>query len=88
MPDGKANRNLTKTHTVPLHRRVGSGGCRRHRQTAMAAPLEIGSNLYQSIGVKPVVNCRGTFTIITGSQSLPEVKKAMELASHSLRPHG
>ena len=48
---------------------------------ADAAPLELGPSLYQSIGVKPVVNCRGTFTIITGSQSLPEVKKAMELAS-------
>ena len=50
---------------------------------AQAAPLEMSANLYPSIGVKPVVNCRGTFTIITGSQSLPEVKKAMELASHS-----
>ena len=30
-----------------------------------------------------MVNARGTFTIISGSQSLPEVKKAMELASHS-----
>jgi D-glucosaminate-6-phosphate ammonia-lyase len=50
---------------------------------AEAAPLELTPGIYQSIGVKPVVNCRGTFTIITGSQSLPEVKKAMELASHS-----
>ncbi len=51
---------------------------------AVAAPLELSPNhLYESIGVKPIVNCRGTFTIITGSQSLPEVKKAMELASHS-----
>jgi D-glucosaminate-6-phosphate ammonia-lyase len=52
-------------------------------QLAAAAPVESGTNLYQSIGVKPVVNCRGTFTIITGSQSLPEVKKAMDLASRS-----
>jgi len=44
--------------------------------------MELGAKLYDSIGVKPVVNCRGTFTIITGSQSLPEVKRAMELASH------
>ncbi|MES1262687.1 MAG: selenocysteine synthase, partial [Acidobacteriota bacterium] len=47
-----------------------------------AAPLDLGANLYPSLGVQPIVNCRGTFTIITGSQSLPEVKKAMELASH------
>jgi D-glucosaminate-6-phosphate ammonia-lyase len=51
---------------------------------AEAALLDlVPANLYQSIGVRPVVNCRGTFTIITGSQSLPEVKKAMEMASHS-----
>ena len=51
-------------------------------QAASAAPLEMGAKLYESIGVTPAVNCRGTFTIISGSQSLPEVKKAMELASH------
>src|SRR5260370_2327993 len=37
--------------------------------------------IYQRIGVEPVINCRGTFTIISGSQSLPEVKKAMDEAS-------
>ena len=46
-----------------------------------AAPLELGSRLYQSIGVRPILNARGTFTIITGSQTLPEVKRAMEEAS-------
>src|SRR3984957_16931951 len=46
-----------------------------------ATPLEIGANLYRSIGVRPIINARGTFTIITGSQTLPEVKKAMEEAS-------
>src|SRR5689334_24040515 len=50
---------------------------------AVAAPLEIGANLYQSIGVRPILNARGTFTIITGSQTLPEVKRAMEEASRS-----
>src|SRR5690349_22009956 len=50
---------------------------------AVAAPLEIGANLYRSIGVRPLVNARGTFTSITGSQSLAEVKRAMEIASHS-----
>src|SRR5271168_5092739 len=48
---------------------------------ADAAPLEIGPNLYRSIGVHPVINARGTFTIITGSQTLPEVKRAMDEAS-------
>lgn len=47
----------------------------------MGAPLTLDTKLYESIGVRPVINARGTFTIITGSQSLPEVKKAMEEAS-------
>jgi D-glucosaminate-6-phosphate ammonia-lyase len=45
-----------------------------------AAPAP-GANIYERIGVRPVVNCRGTFTIISGSQSLPEVKAAMNEAS-------
>src|SRR6476620_9393132 len=52
-------------------------------QRAVAAPLEIGANMYRSIGVRPIINARGTFTIITGSQTLPEVKRAMEQASRS-----
>src|SRR5689334_22837397 len=55
------------------------------QETAAAAPastgLQLGPNIYESIGVTPVVNCRGTFTIITGSQTLPEVKRAMDEAS-------
>ncbi|MCC6368178.1 MAG: aminotransferase class V-fold PLP-dependent enzyme [Bryobacterales bacterium] len=47
-----------------------------------AGALKIGPNLFESIGVRPLVNCKGTYTIISGSQSLPEVKAAMEAASH------
>ncbi|HZT37916.1 MAG TPA: hypothetical protein VFA28_08450 [Bryobacteraceae bacterium] len=50
---------------------------------ASAAVVESGANLYRSIGVRPLINCRGTFTIITGSQTLPEVKKAMDEASRA-----
>ena len=38
-------------------------------------------SIYQSIGVEPVINCRGTFTIIGGSVERPEVLAAMEAAS-------
>lgn len=41
------------------------------------------AELYQSIGVRPLINAKGTFTIITGSETLPEVKKAMDEASRS-----
>lgn len=46
-----------------------------------AGALEVGPRLFESIGVRPVINARGTFTILTGSQSLPEVKQAMLEAS-------
>jgi len=51
-------------------------------KTASAAPMQLG-DIYRSIGVRPVINARGTFTIITGSTTLPEVKRAMEEASRS-----
>jgi L-seryl-tRNA(Ser) seleniumtransferase len=50
---------------------------------AVAAPLEYGANLYRSIGVKTLINAKGTYTIISGSQTLPEVKRAMDDASRS-----
>ena len=38
-------------------------------------------NLFTDIGVRPIINGRGTYTIISGSLSLPEVKRAMYEAS-------
>jgi L-seryl-tRNA(Ser) seleniumtransferase len=49
--------------------------------SATAASLRYGSEIYESIGVRPIINCKGTFTIIGGSLILPEVKRAMEDAS-------
>ena len=49
--------------------------------SAAGSGLRIGPDLFQSIGVRPVINAKGTFTIISGSQSLPEVKQAMLEAS-------
>ena len=39
-------------------------------------------NLFTRIGVRPLLNARGTYTIITGSRSLPQVKQAMLEASN------
>jgi uncharacterized pyridoxal phosphate-dependent enzyme len=39
-------------------------------------------NLFTRIGVRPLINGRGTYTIISGSRSLPQVKQAMFEASH------
>jgi seryl-tRNA(Sec) selenium transferase len=38
-------------------------------------------NLFTRIGVRPIINGHGTFTIISGSRSLPHVKQAMYDAS-------
>src|SRR3954453_5656611 len=44
-------------------------------------PLKPGPDIYQSIGVEPVINCRGTFTIIGASIESPEVRAAMDAAA-------
>ncbi|MEZ5399382.1 MAG: aminotransferase class V-fold PLP-dependent enzyme [Bryobacteraceae bacterium] len=49
--------------------------------TAPTGPLQTGPGIYQSIGVDPVINCRGTFTIIGASVELPEVRAAMDAAA-------
>jgi len=43
--------------------------------------LRAGADVYQSIGVRPLINARGTFTIISGSLMLPEVRAAIDAAS-------
>jgi L-seryl-tRNA(Ser) seleniumtransferase len=48
---------------------------------AATGPLTPGPQIYQSIGVEPIINCRGTFTIIGGSVERPEVRAAMDAAS-------
>lgn len=43
----------------------------------------MGAEAFRNIGVEPVINCRGTFTIIGGSLERPQVRQAMEAASQS-----
>ena len=38
-------------------------------------------SIYESIGVRPLINARGTVTIVGASRTLPEVKRAMEDAA-------
>jgi seryl-tRNA(Sec) selenium transferase len=42
---------------------------------------DFNDNLFTRIGIRPLINCRGTITAISGSTSLPEVKQAMYNAS-------
>src|SRR5213594_2937143 len=59
---------------------VGSAGLSGPREAA-AEGLRVGQDIYQSIGVRPLINARGTFTIISGSRMLPEVRAAMDAAA-------
>jgi L-seryl-tRNA(Ser) seleniumtransferase len=48
---------------------------------AAGAGLRLGPEIYQSIGVRTLVNARGTITVIGGSTMLPEVRAAMDAAA-------
>jgi L-seryl-tRNA(Ser) seleniumtransferase len=48
---------------------------------AAAAGLRVGPDIYQSIGVRPLINARGTYTILSGSTMLPAVRAAMDAAA-------
>lgn len=51
--------------------------------TTRSTGLRVGKDIYQSIGVRPMINARGTYTIISGSVMLPEVRDAIaEAAKH------
>jgi L-seryl-tRNA(Ser) seleniumtransferase len=39
------------------------------------------SDVYRRLGVRPFINARGTWTYLSGSLELPEVRKAMDAAS-------
>jgi D-glucosaminate-6-phosphate ammonia-lyase len=76
--DGVTRRELFQIGNV-LAMPVLLGGARAY--AAPAGPLRPGPEIYQSIGVEPIINCRGTFTIIGGSVERPEVRAAMDAAS-------
>jgi uncharacterized pyridoxal phosphate-dependent enzyme len=46
-----------------------------------AAATGSSANVYERIGVRPLINGRGTWTYLSGSLILPEVRTAMEAAS-------
>src|SRR5262249_57415509 len=43
--------------------------------------LRAGADVYRSIGVRPLIHARGTFTIISGSLMLPDVRATIDAAA-------
>ena len=52
------------------------------RQTSAAPQAAAAAKgVYEALGVRPLINCRGTLTIIGGSMELPEVREAKSIAN-------
>ena len=60
---------------------ASTSAAQRARAAAPAAPAA--ADVYKTLGVRPLINARGTFTIIGGSMELPEVRAAKSLANQS-----
>src|SRR6201981_3275734 len=48
---------------------------------ASAAVGKAAPNIYSRLGVRPLINARGTWTYLSGSLELPGVREAVEAAS-------
>ena len=59
----------------------GEAAAAQRRKRAAAAAVPPTPNVYERIGVRPLINARGTLTIIGGSMELPEVREAKSLAN-------
>ena len=54
-----------------------------YAQAAAAVGKDVRQNVYSRLGVKTVINCRGTWTYLSGSLEFPEVRQAqVEAAEH------
>jgi len=58
-----------------------AGMLRRESAFAGPTPAPAGGSIYESMGIRPLINCQGVITIIGGSLILPEVRAAIDEAS-------
>ena len=65
---------------MPLFGTIAAEGFLQRARAAVGKPAP---NIYASIGVRPFINARGTWTYLSGSLELPEVRAAkQEAAKH------
>jgi uncharacterized pyridoxal phosphate-dependent enzyme len=64
----------------PLLAQIAAQGLYTKSATAMG--FDPRDNVYSRLGVKTVINCRGTWTYLSGSLEFPEVRAAQAAASH------
>lgn len=59
---------------APLMARIALGDA--YARAASLASIDPSGNIYKRLGVKTVINCRGTWTYLSGSLEWPEVRTA------------
>src|SRR5271170_3196057 len=64
---------------APLFATIASRGVAS--AVAATARKSVSSDVYTRLGVRPFINARGTWTYLSGSLELPEVRRAVEAAS-------
>src|SRR5438093_1748707 len=67
--------------SAPLVGQIAARGL--YAETASAVGKDPRQNVYTRLGVKTVINCRGTWTYLSGSLEFPEVRQAqIEAGQH------
>jgi len=76
---------FTRRDLIRFATLFGASGLFRAADVSAAQPasngLAAGADVYKAIGVRPLINCRGTITVIGGSIELPEVRAAKSSAN-------
>jgi len=82
MPIGNSRRSFVKLlAATPLLGQIAARDL--YAQAASAVGRDPRQNIYTRLGVKTVINCRGTWTYLSGSLEFPEVREAqVEAAQH------
>ena len=78
--NGSSRRSFVKfLAATPLLSQIAAHDLYAHAATAVGIKSQ--QNVYSRLGVKTVINCRGTWTYLSGSLEFPEVRQAQLEAS-------
>src|SRR5690348_1387929 len=78
--NGSTRRSFFKfLAAAPLLSQIAARDMYAHASAVMGKPVK--QNIYSRLGVKTIINCRGTWTYLSGSLEFPEVRKAQLEAS-------
>jgi uncharacterized pyridoxal phosphate-dependent enzyme len=79
IPDFNRRNFIRLVAAAPLLGQIAAKSA--YASVAIALGKDPGGNVYTRLGVKTVINCRGTWTYLSGSLEFPEVRAAQQQAS-------